>query len=87
MASRRQLKKSVKFITDELLTDCVALSLCQQGDDELLHALMVETLALRNDFVSRLSHTEPGNARGYYRNFKQEFTDKANDLSERIVKA
>lgn len=87
MASRKQLKKSVKTVTGDLFADCVALSMCQQGNQETLNQLMQETVELYADYVSRISHTEPGAARKFYAKFKAEFTEKVNDLSERIVNA
>lgn len=87
MASRKQLKKSIKLITGELFADCVALSMCQQGNQETLNALMQEVINLHLDFTARVSHTQPGNVRGFYAQLKAEFTQKVNDLSERIVKA
>lgn len=87
MASRRQLKKSIKNICGELFTDCVALSMCQQADKETLEKLMVEVLELNDEYVSRISHTEPGAVREFYRKLKAEFTEKVNEISERIVKA
>ena len=87
MASRKQLKKSVKMITGDLFADCVALSMCQQSNQETLDALMKEVIDLHTDFVTRISHTEPGKAKAFYKNFKEKFTAKVNDLSERIVNA
>lgn len=87
MASRKQLKKSIKNITSELFTDCVALSMCQQAEQDTLDQLMTEVLAVYSDYVARISHTEPNNVRDYYRKLKGEFTEKVNDLSERIIKA
>lgn len=87
MASRKQLKKSVKTITSDLFADCVALSMCQQGNQETLDALMQEVVVLHTDYVSRISHTEPGAAKKFYVKFKAEFTEKVNDLSQRIVNA
>ncbi len=87
MASRKQLKKSVKTVTGDLFADCVALSMCQQGNQETLNQLMQETVELYADYVSRISHTEPGAARKFYAKFKAEFTEKVNALSERIVNA
>lgn len=87
MANRKQLKKSIKIVTGELLADCVALNLCGQGDSEQLKALMAEVLAIHNDFVARLSHVEKGSERLFFKKLREEFTEKINDLSERIVKA
>ena len=87
MASRKQLKKSVKTVTGDLFADCVALSMCQQGNPETLQELMKEVVALYADYVSRISHTEPGAAKKFYAKFKAEFTEKAIALNERIINA
>ena len=87
MANRKQLKKSVKMITGDLFADCVALSMCQQADRDTLDQLMKEILSLHGEYVTRISHTEKGSERAFYRKFKQEFTEKVNNLSERIVNA
>lgn len=87
MANRKQLKKSIRKITGELFADCLALSLCQQADRDKLEQLMQEVLNVHNDYVARISHTEPGSVKMYYKKLKQEFTEKVNDLSERIIQA
>ena len=87
MANRRRLKKSVKYITGELFADCVALSMCQQSDQDELDKLMREILSLHTDFVARISHTERGSEREFYKKLRAEFTEKINALSDRIVKA
>ncbi len=87
MANRRKLKKNIKQITGDLFADCVALSMCQQADQATLDNLMKEVLALHTEYVSRISHTEKKAEHEFYQNLKQEFTQKVNDLSERIVKA
>ena len=87
MANRKQLKKSIKMITGDLFADCVALSMCQQADQAKLDELMKEVITLHTDFVARISHTEKGWEREFYRKLKDEFTNKVNDLSNRIVNA
>ncbi len=87
MANRRQLKKSVKMLTGELFADCVALSMCQQGNKEKLDELMKEVIELHIDYVTRISHTERGSEKVFYKKLKQEFTEKVNDLSNRIINA
>lgn len=87
MASRKQLKKSVKMIAGNLFADCVALSMCNQSNSEKLEELMKEVIDLHADFVSRISHTESGSEKMYYQKLKEEFTEKVNDLSERIINA
>ena len=81
MASRKNLKKSVKSVCDDLFADCVVLSMVEQGDREELNKLMGEVADLYGDIVCRICHVEPGLAPREY------FKERANDLSDRIVKA
>lgn len=87
MANRRRLKKSINIICSELFADCVALSMCGQSDGEKLKGLMAEVLAMHGEYISRVNHTEKGQERRFYKQLREEFTEKANALSEAIIKA
>lgn len=87
MANRRQLKKALKNVTGELFADCVALGMCEQVNKETLDEIMADIIALHTDYVSRLSHTEKGSEKKFYQKLRSEFVEKANAISERIVKA
>ena len=85
MASRKQLKKSIKRITGELMTDCVVLNACPPNAADKYQPLMAELLQLHTDYVSRLSHVEKGSERLFFTRLHQDFTTSINDLAERIV--
>ena len=85
MASRKQLKKSIKRITSELMTDCVVLNACTPGSADKYQPLMAELLQIHTDYVARLSHVEKGSERVCFKRLHQEFTASINDLAERIV--
>ncbi len=87
MASRRRLKKSIKLICSELFADCVALSMCGQATREKSEQHMAEILAIHSDFVSRISHTQKGAEKLFYKKLRAEFTEKVNALSESIIKS
>ncbi len=87
MANKRRLKKSIATVTGELFADCVALSLCGHDNEAELKALMADILATHNEYVARLSHIEKGSERLYIKKLREEFTDKVNELTQRIVKA
>lgn len=87
MASRKQLKKDIKMVTGELFADCVALSMCQQADQQKLEDLMAEIVATNIEFTSRINHTEKGQEKVFYKKLVEEFAQKARELNERIVKA
>ena len=65
MASRKVLKKNVNYITGELFAECLMNSLYVPGTDKKkADELMAEILKMQDEFISRISHTEPGNAIG-----------------------
>ena len=87
MASRKQLKKSIKHICGELFADCVALRMCEAADEKQLDDLMVRTMGLYYECVARINHTEKGNEKIFYKKLRADFTSEANAISEAIVKA
>lgn len=85
MANRRQLKKSVNYIAGELFTECLVNSLYIPGTDKMkADELMSEVLTMQDDFISRISHTEPGNVKEYYKKFRQDFNHRVNEIIEKI---
>lgn len=88
MSSRKNLKKAVKGICGDLFADCVVLSMVEQGNREELRKLMGEVAALYGDIVARINHVEPGLApRVFFKKVRHDFTERANELSDKIVKA
>ena len=66
MASRKELKKNINYIAGELFTECLVNSLCVPGTDkQKADELMAEILKMQDEFISRISHTEPGSRRNY----------------------
>lgn len=87
MASRKHLKKAIKDICSGLFADCVALTMVGQGDNEGLQKLMADILATYGDYVKRISHVEPGvSAREFFRKLRSDFAEKANSLSDEIIR-
>ena len=81
MASRRKLKKNVNAIIDELVTECLIQELLNpEVDKQKLNDLIERIYNTKLDFVSRISHTEPGNVKGYYRKFREDFSSEVSDI-------
>ena len=75
MASRRELKKNVNYIAGELFTECLINSMFIPGTDkDKADELMSEVLKMQDEFVTRISHTEPGNVKVFYKKFRADFT-------------
>ena len=87
MANRRQLKKSVNYIAGELFAECLVNSYLIPGTDkEKADKLMADILRMQDEFVSRISHTEPGNVKGFYKKFRADFNAKINEIIDAIEK-
>ena len=85
MASRRELKKNVNYIAGELFTECLVNSMLIPGVDKAkTDEVMAEILKMQDEFVTRISHTEPGNVKGFYRKFQADFNAKVNEIIEAI---
>lgn len=87
MASRKQLKKSIKNACGELFTDCVILSKCEGANVEALQQIELKLITVYNDYVARLSHTQKGSEKIFYKKLITEFTEIINEISAEIVKA
>ena len=87
MASRRELKKNVNYIAGELFMECLVNSLYVPGTDRAkADKLMGEILEMKDEFISRISHTEPGNVKGFYKKFREDFNKQVDAIIDGIGK-
>ncbi|NDV65936.1 hypothetical protein [Bacteroides sp. 224] len=85
MASRRQLKKNVNYIIGELFAECLIKSMnTPETNKEKADKVLTDILMVQDDFISRISHTEPGNVKGFYKKFREDFNTKVNGIIEAI---
>ena len=83
MASRKNLKKNVNYIASELFAECLVNSLYVPGTDKTkADELMSVILNVQDEFISRISHTQPGNVKGYYKKFHEDFNAKVDEIIE-----
>ena len=82
---RRLLKKQVNYIAGELFAECVVLTQVVPGiDEKKVDALMTRILYMQDDFISRISHTQPGNVKGFYKAFKADFQAQVDAIIDEI---
>ena len=87
MAKRRELKKNVNYIAGELFSECLINSKFIPGTDKKkADELMGEIIKMQDEFISRISHTEPGNVKGFYKKFRSDFNAKVNEIIDAIAK-
>ena len=86
MSFKRDLKKSIQVICAELLTECVAASLYgNKAHQEDAEALFYSIVRMQHDFISRISHPEPGMpAKKYFRLLCEQFTAQASELVDQV---
>ena len=88
MASRRELKKNVNYIAGELFAECVVCSLLIPGTDkQKADDVMAKILKMQDEFISRISHTEPGNVKGFYKKFRSDFNSNVVEIIDEIGRA
>ena len=84
--NKRSLKKAINAVSDQLFANAVAVSL--YGNDrnaENDEALINSIISLREDFVSRISHPEPGmKKQAYYKDLQEKFIKQAQELADQI---
>ena len=86
MANRRDLKKIINYATSQIFSECVAVSLYStKQEEEDVKALLSAIVHMRNDFIERISHKEPGKpAKAYYQNLIDSFNQQVEEILEQI---
>lgn len=85
MANRRDLKKSINHIASELFMETLVNALYVPGTDkDKADKLMSEILDMQNEFLSRVSHTEPGNVKGFYKKLRADFNAKVDEVVKQL---
>ncbi len=67
MANKRQLKRTINYITSELFAEAMA-AVIYSGKDNKDEGdnVLASIILMRDDFISRVSHPEPGMAASKY---------------------
>ena len=85
MASRKNLKKVIAFIVDELATEAFFASYGANGDAEAWVSVFNRIFALNREYVARVNHVEPGMpAKKYFNAMCDSFNADAKALHDEI---
>lgn len=89
MTNKRDLKRTINTICDELFAECVAASLYGTASDkENAESLLVSVVKMRNDFINRVSHPEPGmEPKAYFQQLIRKFSEEASEMADHINNA
>jgi hypothetical protein len=86
MANKRTLKHAINVICEELLAETVAASLYgNKQNKEDADAVFASIFRLGSDYISRISHVEPGmKPKLYFKHLREDFTKEADEIIEHI---
>lgn len=87
MANRKLLKKTINGICSDIFAECVAASLYSgKPHSDNVDSLLESIIKTRNDFVSRISHPEPGmKPKVYYDHLAKDFAEHISEYVDYIV--
>ena len=85
MANKRNLKKEINFLAEELVTNCFLSSAFISGDkDEEFNELIGRILDMQGEFISRVSHPNgtknPKLVKSYYKTLIAEFDKNVGEI-------
>lgn len=86
MAKRRTTKRSIHTVCTELWAECVAASLyAAKPNENDVEALLHSIVKIEKDYISRVSHLEPGmKAKLYFKDLKDKFNSHAVEIADQI---
>ncbi len=86
MANRKSLKHSITLFCEELFAEAIAASLYgNDKQEENIEALLFSIIRLQADYISRISHVEPGMKPAvYFKKLREDFTRDASEIIDQI---
>ena len=87
MASRRDLKRDISYVIGDIFTECLIYKELVPGTNQKeAEKLIVDLLRIDNEFITRISHTELGNAKQYYRTLVKDFQKEISTVIDKLTK-
>lgn len=86
MATKRDLKHSINYVCSDLFAECVAASLYNgEPNQEDVDSVISTIIVTRNDYISRVSHPEPGiKPHLYYKQLIMDFNKQVSEIIDQI---
>ena len=78
MASRRRLKKQISYIAGDLFLASLVEGVNREAIVEATHNVL--------NLIPRISHTQPGNVKGYYKNLREALNKEIQIVSNELNK-
>lgn len=86
MANKRQLKRTINYVTSELFAEAMAAVIYStKANKEEGDSILASVILMRDDFISRVSHPEPGMpAKKYYKILVNNFNSVVSETIDNI---
>ncbi|MCQ2245792.1 MAG: hypothetical protein MJZ69_03260 [Bacteroidaceae bacterium] len=86
MAKRRILKKKINYICGELFAEALSMMLYDSNiSKDAANDVMAHILKMQDDIISRISHTQPGNVKGFYSKLHADLQQQVNEIFDQII--
>lgn len=83
---RRELKKSVHSMTNELLAECLCIrQTLPNVPVEDIKNLVDSILIMQDEYIARLSHVDSRQTKAFFRQFRADIINQANELADQIA--
>ena len=77
MASRRRLKKQISYIAGDLFLASLIEGVNREAIAEATHNVL--------NLIPRISHTQPGNVKGYYKNLREALNKEIQVVADELA--
>ena len=77
MASRRRLKKQISYISGDLFLASLIEGVNREAIVEATHNVL--------NLIPRISHTQPGNVKGYYKNLREALNKEIQVVADELA--
>jgi len=78
MASRRKLKKQISYIAGDLFLTSLVEGINREAIIKATHNVL--------NLIPRISHTQPGNVKGYYKNLHEALNKEILVVADELAK-
>lgn len=86
MASKRNLKRTINYVLSDLFAEGIALSLYgEKKDQDAIEETLSVILKTHRDFISRVSHVEPGmKPKKFYKTLIDDFNSRVDEIIDQF---
>ncbi|MCH3969075.1 MAG: hypothetical protein LKE47_01260 [Prevotella sp.] len=87
MKNKRFLKRRINYICSDLFAECIAADLYggRKTEKEDVEALLTSILTVHSNFISRISHPEPGmKPQKYFQDLKEDFNKQISEIIDQV---